>query len=106
MRSRAERKICVFSGKRGGFGAFVLLMRCIQRDPELELQILLGDMHASRKFGYTAAEAKKFFPKTKIVLINMGTGRGDTPVIRAENLGECLKKAAAALQKLAPDIVL
>lgn len=96
----------MFSGKRGGFGAFVPLMQLIEHDPNLELQILLGDMHTSKKFGNTAREAKQLFPKTKISLVDMGTGRGDSPLIRAENLGECLKKTAAILQRTKPDIVL
>jgi UDP-hydrolysing UDP-N-acetyl-D-glucosamine 2-epimerase len=100
------RKICAFSGKRGGFGAYVPLMQLIEKDPDLELQILLGDMHASPEFGRTVDEAKKFFPSAKIELIEMGTGRGDSRAARAENLGICLQKTANILEKLAPDIVL
>lgn len=96
----------MFSGKRGGLGAFIPLMRLIEDDPGLDLHILLGDMHTSKKFGSTGKEVKSLFPRAKIALINMGTGRGDTPVIRAENLGECLKKTARVLEKLKPDIVL
>ena len=103
---KKKRKICVFSGKRGGFGAYMLLMRMIEKNPSLELQILLGDMHASKEFGETAKEARKFFPKAKIELIKMGAGRGDSQVIRAENLGVCLQKTAGILNKLKPDIVL
>lgn len=102
----ARRTICVFSGKRGGFGAFVPLMQLISQDPDLELQILLGDMHASKAFGETVAEAKKFFPLSRIELIEMGTGRGDTPLIRAENLGTLHVKATHVLSRLNPDIVL
>lgn len=100
------RKICVFSGKRGGFGAYVPLMRLIESDPNLELQILLGDMHTAETFGRTVAEAKKFFPGARIELIEMGSGRGDTPEIRVENLGQCLTKSASVLKNLAPDIVM
>ncbi len=101
-----KRKICLFSGKRGGFGAYLSLMQLIAADPELELQILLGDMHASQEFGQTVNEAKKFFPDTQIEVIEMGAGRGDSPVIRAENLGMCLQKVPAILEKLKPDLVL
>jgi len=101
-----RRKICVFSGKRGGFGAYIPLMRLIEKDPGLQLQILLGDMHASSKFGKTADEARKFFPKAKLEVIKIGAERGDSPLIRAENLGECLKKLSAILKRLAPDIVM
>lgn len=101
----AKRKICIFSGKRGGFGAFVPLMRLIGNDPDLELQILLGDMHASKEFGETASEARRFFPNAHIQLIEMGAGRGDTPLIRTENLAACLAKSAQLLEKMKPDIV-
>ena len=103
---RKKLKICAFSGKRGGFGAYVPMMQLIEADPDLELQILLGDMHASPEFGNTVEEARNFFPKAKIEVIEMGTGRGDTPVIRTENLGTCLKKTASILEKLSPDIII
>lgn len=100
------RKVCLFSGKRGGLGAYLPLMHLIQADPELELQVLLGDMHASTQFGRTLDEAKKFLPNAHLELIEMGSGRGDTPRIRAENLGVCLQKAAGILERLGPDIIL
>lgn len=102
----AKRKICVYFGKRGGFGAYLPLMRLIESDPRLELQIILGDMHVSKKFGSTVKEVKSFFPKAKIALVEMGTGRGDSPLVRAENLGVCLKKVAQIMGKLKPDIFL
>lgn len=101
-----KRAICLFSGKRGGFGAYLPLMRLINEDPELNLQILLGDMHASEEFGKTAEEVKRFFPKATIEIIETGTGRGDTPLIRTENLGTSLQKTPAILAKLKPDILL
>lgn len=103
---KKKRKICVFSGKRGGFGAYLPLMRLIDKDSRLELQILLGDMHASEEFGNTADEARKFFPKSKIEIIEMGAGRGDSSLIRAENLGTCLQKSAQILERLKPDILM
>lgn len=101
-----RRKICVFSGKRGGFGAYVSLMRLIESDPDLQLQILLGDMHASKEFGNTADEVRKSFSNAIIEIVEMGTGRQDSPLSRAENLGVCLTKSARAIFKLNPDIVM
>ena len=101
-----KRKICVFSGKRGGLGAYSELINLIEKDPGLELQLLLSDMHASPQFGKTMAEAKKLFPKARIEIVDIGTGRGDSAVIRAENLGLCLTKSVVILNKLKPDIVL
>ena len=102
---RNIKKICLFSGKRGGLGAYVSLMKLIEADPNLELQILLGDMHVSPLFGETVNEARKFFPHTKIELIDMETGRGDTPQIRTENLATCLHKTVSVLERFKPDIV-
>ena len=80
------RKICAFSGKRGGYGAYVPLMRLVEADPELELLILLADQHGAERFGRTADEARAAFPDAAVELIEMGTGRGDTGLVRAENL--------------------
>ena len=101
-----QRKICVFSGKRGGFGAYVPLMRLIDKDKDLKLQILLGDMHASKEFGETKKEVRKLFPKAQIEIINMGTGRKDSERVRTENLGTCLHQSAKILEKLNPDIMM
>lgn len=101
-----QKTICVFSGKRGGFGAYVPLMRLLEDDPDFKLQILLGDMHASPEFGRTADEARSMFPKSRIEIIEMGAGRGDTPLIRAENLGAALAKGAGLLAAMRPDIVM
>src|SRR5207253_6292264 len=95
-RTRAARpkrpvfRICAFSGKRGGFGAYVPLMRRIEDDPDLELLILLGDQHGSDEFGHTAEEARATFPYAELELVETGTGRGDSELVRAENLAACL----------------
>lgn len=105
MSSRV-RRVCAFSGKRGGYGAYVPLMRLVEQDPELELLILLGDMHGSATFGRTVDEVSADFPDSAVELINMGSGRGDSPRVRAENLGACLGEAARILDRARPDVVL
>lgn len=99
------RTICTYSGKRGGYGAYVPLMRAIEADPALELLMLLGDQHAAPEFGRTVEEARAAFPDAEIALIEMGTGRGDTGLVRAENLGVCLREAARILGEARPDLV-
>ena len=47
------KKVAVFTGKRGGFGAMFGIMDLINSDPEMELQIIVSDMHLSEKFGST-----------------------------------------------------
>ncbi|MDO8467172.1 MAG: UDP-N-acetylglucosamine 2-epimerase [bacterium] len=101
-----RRKICVFSGKRGGFGAYLNLMRLIENDPDLELQIILSDMHASDKFGATAKEVKGFFPNVDMEVVPMNSSSSDSPVARATNLGACLEGLAPALERLKPNILM
>ena len=101
-----RRTICAFSGKRGGYGAYVPLMRLVEEAPDLELLILLGDMHASAEFGSTVDEARSDFPSSRIELIEMGTGRSDSTLARAENLSACLGAAARLFDTTRPDIVL
>jgi GDP/UDP-N,N'-diacetylbacillosamine 2-epimerase (hydrolysing) len=100
------RTICAFSGKRGGYGAYLPLMRRIEADDELELIVLLGDMHASEEFGRTVEEARREFAPDRIELVEMGTGRGDSPEVRAENLAVCLREAVRVLGERRPDVVL
>ncbi len=104
--AQKKRKICVFSGKRGGSDAYVPLMRLMEADKDIELNILLGDMHASDKFGGTVRDVKSALPETALHLIRMGAGRGDTPEIRAENLGTCMREAGKVLARIRPDIVM
>lgn len=96
----------MFSGKRGGFGAYLPLMQLIEKDIDLELQIILGDMHTSDEFGETAQEVKIYFPGALIKSIIMGTGRGDSCRVRVENLGLFLQQVGAALEELKPDILM
>jgi UDP-hydrolysing UDP-N-acetyl-D-glucosamine 2-epimerase len=99
------RRICTFSGKRGGFGAFVPLMTLIDADPDLELLILLADQHGSEEFGRTVEEARSTFPGVALELVETGTGRGDSALIRAENLATCLAGAARVLERQDPEVV-
>lgn len=81
-------------------------MRAIEADPTLDLLILLGDQHGSELFGSTADEVRRDFPNAAIELIEMGTGSGDTDVIRGESLATCLRAAVETLGRERPDIVL
>jgi len=98
-----KRKICVLSGKRGGFGALIRTMQLIEKDPDLELQLILTDMHLSRKFGYTTKEVEGWFSVAEKVAIKQ---ENDTSVSRTEAMGLCMHKMARAFSRLKPDILL
>jgi len=45
-----KRKICVVTGTRAEYGLLYWLMKEIQNDPDLELQIVATGMHLSYDF--------------------------------------------------------
>ncbi|WP_172917696.1 UDP-N-acetylglucosamine 2-epimerase [Capnocytophaga canis] len=53
------RKICVVTGTRAEFGLLRPLLELINRDSELQLQLVATGMHLSPEFGYTIDEIRK-----------------------------------------------
>ena len=96
------RKIAVFSGKRGGFGALMHLMKLIENDSETSLNLIVTDMHLSKFFGYTANEVKKFFKISAKIQLNQ---KNDTGLSRGIALGDCVTQTTKVLNKLKPDIL-
>ena len=54
-----KRRICVVTGTRAEYGLLYWLMREIQDDPELILQIIATGMHLSPEFGLTHLEIEE-----------------------------------------------
>jgi UDP-hydrolysing UDP-N-acetyl-D-glucosamine 2-epimerase len=63
-------------------------------------------MHGSAEFGRTIDEVRADFPHARIELVEMGSGRSDSPLARTENLAACLDGAARILEDWRPDVVL
>jgi GDP/UDP-N,N'-diacetylbacillosamine 2-epimerase (hydrolysing) len=97
------RHICVWSGKRGGFGALTPTMQEIARRPGLRLSLVVTDQHLYERFGRTIAEVEERFPVAAAIDMEQ---RGDTNRDRARAVGVCLAKSADVLADLAPDVLL
>ena len=54
-------KICVVTGTRAEFGLLYWVMKNIQEDNQLELQIIATGMHLSPEFGLTYTKIEKDF---------------------------------------------
>jgi GDP/UDP-N,N'-diacetylbacillosamine 2-epimerase (hydrolysing) len=102
-RSNSLRRVAVFTGKRGGFGAMLRIMRLIDADPAMELNIIASDMHLNPTFGATIEEVRSQIPISKVVDLS---SYGDAPLDRAQALGRCVERLAPVLQELAPDVLL
>jgi GDP/UDP-N,N'-diacetylbacillosamine 2-epimerase (hydrolysing) len=98
-----NRKVCVVTGSRAEYGLLRWVMQGIQKDSELELQIIVTGMHLSNAFGLTFKEIESdgFSIDVKIDLLNSK----DTPVGIAESMGRGLTEFAKAFDNLKPDII-
>lgn len=50
------RKIAIVTGTRAEYGLLYWIIKGIQRDPDLELQLIVTGMHLSPEFGLTVKE--------------------------------------------------
>ena len=55
MAERAQRKVCVVTGTRGDYGLLFWLMKEIEAEPELALQLVVTGTHLAPEFGETVA---------------------------------------------------
>ena len=55
----SKRKICVITGTRAEYGLLYWLMKEIQQDDDLILQIYVTGMHLSEEFGSTYQQIEK-----------------------------------------------
>ena len=55
------RKICVVTSTRAEYGLLYWLLKEIEADSELELQLIVTGMHLSPEFGLTYKEIEKEF---------------------------------------------
>jgi len=98
-----KKRIAIVTGKRGGFGAMLGLMKFIDDDPDMELLLIVTDMHLSSFFGYTAKEVEKFFKISYKLELDQ---QGDSCVERSLALGRCHTKMTNILSQANPDILI
>lgn len=96
------RKICVITGTRAEYGLLYYLMRAVETDPELELQIIATGMHLSPEFGLTYKEIEKDFTITKKIEMLLSS---DTPVGISKSMGLAQISFAESFEELKPDLV-
>jgi len=97
------RKICVVTGTRAEYGLLYWLMKEIEADSELELQIICTGTHLSPEFGLTYRDIEENFKPNKKIEILLSS---DTPIGISKSMGLAQISFAEAYEELAPDIVL
>jgi UDP-N-acetylglucosamine 2-epimerase (non-hydrolysing) len=98
-----KRKICVVTGTRAEYGLLYWLMKEIQQDEELELQLVVTGMHLSPEFGLTFKQIEQdgfmIHEKVEVLLSS------DTPVGVAKSIGLAIIGFADTLDRLQPDLL-
>lgn len=98
-----KRKICIVTGTRAEYGLLYWLMKEIQEDDDLQLQIIATGMHLSPEFGltYRQIEDDGFRIDKKIEMLLSS----DTPIGVSKSMGLGMIGFAEAYAELKPDIV-
>ena len=97
------KKICVVTGTRAEYGLLYWLMKEIQLDKELELQLIVTGMHLSPEFGLTYKEIEKEFKIDKKIEMLLSS---DTAVGISKSIGLAQISFAEAYEELKPDILI
>ncbi len=99
----SNRKICVVTGTRADYGLLFWLMKEIEADPDLDLQLAVTGTHLSPEFGETwkVIEADGFAISERV---DIELGDDSAPGV-ARSMGLCVAGMADAFGGLKPDIV-
>ena len=97
------KKVAVFTGTRAEYGLLYWLLKDIQSDSDLCLQLLVSGMHLSPEFGETYRQIEKdgFKIDEKIEILLSS----DSAVGTAKSMGLGVLGFADALSRLAPDVL-
>ena len=98
-----KRKICVVTGTRAEYGLLYWLMKEIDTDKDLELQIIATGMHLSEEFGNTYQQIEKDgFTIDKKVDISLTS---DTELAISKSMGLGMIGFSDAFNELQPDLL-
>jgi len=101
--SENKTKVAVFTGTRAEYGLLFWLLKDIQSDPTLQLQLLVSGMHLSPEFGETFKQIEldgfQIDEKIEILLSS------DSAVGTAKSMGLGVLGFADALARLAPEVL-
>ena len=97
------KKICVVTGSRAEYGLLKWLLKGIEKESKLELQLIVTGSHLSPEFGLTYKEVEEDF-EISITLETLTSS--DTAVGISTSMGLALIRFADAYQRLRPDLLL
>ncbi|MGB5793682.1 UDP-N-acetylglucosamine 2-epimerase, partial [Poseidonibacter sp.] len=96
------KKICIVTGTRAEYGLLYWLMKEIELDSELELQVIATGMHLSPEFGLTYKEIEKDFVINKKIEMLLSS---DTSIGISKSMGLAQISFAESFEELKPDMI-
>jgi GDP/UDP-N,N'-diacetylbacillosamine 2-epimerase (hydrolysing) len=96
------KKICVITGTRAEYGLLFWLMKEIEADRDLELQVIATGMHLSPEFGLTYKEIEKDFKIDKKIEMLLSS---DTPIGISKSMGLAQISFSEKFEELKPDLI-
>ncbi len=97
------KKVCVVTGTRAEYGLLYWLMKEIEADKDLELQLIVTGMHLSSEFGLTYREIEKEFKINKKIEMLLSS---DTSIGISKSMGLAQISFAEAYEELKPDLII
>jgi len=98
-----KQKICIITGTRAEYGLLYWLMKRIDKEKSLTLQLIVTGMHLSSEFGLTYQEIEKDFKIDKKIEILLSS---DTTIGISKSMGLAQISFAEAYEDLNPDLVI
>lgn len=98
-----RRKICVVTATRAEYGLLYWLLKTLQDDPQLDLQLVVTGAHLSERHGLTVRgiEADGFAIVDRVTMLL----QDDSPVGISKSLGLAILGFAETYARLSPDVV-
>ena len=98
-----KRKICVITGSRAEYGLLYWLIKGIDLDQDLDLQLIVTGMHLCDDFGLTFREIERDFKIDRKIDMNLSS---DTSLGISKSMSLAQSSFSEAFNDLNPDIVL
>ncbi len=104
MKQRSKIKVCVITGSRAEYGLLYWTLGALQKDKQIQLQIIATGTHLSSEYGNTFKQIEKdgFKISEKIDILKFD----NSPIGIAEAIGAGVSLFAKTLNKLKPDLIL
>lgn len=98
------KRVCIVTGTRAEYGLLKPLIKRVDEDNELELQLIVTGTHLSPEFGFTCDEIikDKFMINEKIEILLSS----DTPIGISKSMGLAMISFSEMFERLKPDLVI